>query len=227
MTTFRIAAAAAIAVGLLAATPALAADLGRPSLKDDQADWGPARPRYNWAGLYVGAHVGYGFGTSSQTDLGAITTGRFDTDGYVAGGQIGYNLQVGSLVYGLEADISATDISGTSFTNCAVGCTSSLDYLGTIRARLGVDMGGVMPYITGGFAYGDATAATNGLAAATDTLTGWTAGAGVEMKLSQNWSIRGEYLYVDLGHLNVPTPAPTRADFDEIHVIRGGLNFKF
>jgi len=225
-TTHRTWGGLAALAALMAATSAGAADLGRPSMKDtDRGDWREPARQYNWAGLYVGAHVGYGFGTSAHTNTGGVSTGGFDTDGYIAGGQIGYNLQAGSIVYGLEADISATDISGSSFTNCLAGCSSSLDYLGTIRARLGVDMGGFMPYLTAGFAYGDANASSGGLSAS-DTLTGWTAGGGVEMKLSQNWSIRGEYLYVDLGHLNVPAAA-TRADFDDIHIIRGGVNFKF
>lgn len=217
--------AVAAVAGLAGMTPASAADLGRPSIKDD--GWRDAAPaRYNWTGLYAGAHVGGGFGRSSHTDTGGATTGGFDTDGYIGGGQVGYNLQAGSIVYGLETDISATDISGNTFTGCAGGCSSQLDWLWTLRGRIGIDMGGFMPYITGGLAVGDASASTNGISAS-ETLTGWTVGGGVEMKLDKNWSIKGEYLYVDLGDVRVPTATPTDARFDDIHIIRGGLNFKF
>lgn len=222
--------ALAMLAPLVASLPAEAADLGggpRRSMKDDYVEYSPPPPRFNWAGIYVGAHVGGAFGSSKHTDLAGTTSGGFDTDGYIAGGQIGFNLQSGALVYGLEADISGTDISGGTFSaTCPAGCSSQLDWIGTIRARVGWDLGGYMPYLTGGFAYGDASASTNGISA-NDTLTGWTVGGGLEMKLTNNWTLRGEYLYVDLGHLNVPTAVPVRADFDELHLVRAGLNFKF
>ncbi len=109
----------------------------------------------------------------------------------------------------------------SSPTTGAVGVCSAkndlqVDYFGTIRARLGYAFGGTLIYATGGFAYGGVRSSASyvdnsgGLAASaglplnartsnTSTATGWVAGAGIEYKISPNWSLKGEYQYIDLG----------------------------
>lgn len=220
----KLVAPAVLAVSI--AAPAVqAADLGgRPGSYKDEPDVGP--PRYLWTGLYIGAQAGYGWGTSRLTDANGITTGNFDTDGFVGGGTLGYNFQSGQIVWGLETDISYTDLNGGSFVNCPGQCTSGLDWLWTLRGRIGVDMNGWMPYITGGLAVGDGFG-TVGPVARSETLTGWTIGGGLEVKLDRNWSMKAEYLFVDLGDVRVPTPVPSRADMDELHIVRAGINYKF
>lgn len=218
---------AALVVTAVAVPAVQAADLGGRGYRSvkDEPDYGP--PRYLWTGLYVGAHAGYAFGTSRMTDAGGTTTGDFDIDGFVGGGTIGFNFQSGQVVWGLETDISFSDVSGRTFVNCPGGCTSSSDWLWTVRGRLGLDLGGWMPYITGGLAVADGFGNVGGLASGSDTLTGYTIGGGLEIKLDRNWSIKGEYLFVDLGDVGIPTPVPTRADFDELHIVRAGINYKF
>jgi outer membrane immunogenic protein len=205
---------------------ASAADLGpyhRGSIKDDVVHTRPL----SWTGFYIGAQVGAAWGSSIQTDASGTTTGDYDMDGWFGGGTIGYNFQSGVMVWGAEADIAAADISGGSFTNCPGGCTSNVDWFGTVRARLGVDFNGVMPFITGGFAFGGAEANTQGLVSASDTVTGWTMGGGVEVRLDPRWSVKAEYLFLDLGDVDVPTPVPVTAEFDDIHLVRAGLNYRF
>ena len=205
---------------------AQAADLGRPSLKDD-ADYGP--PRYLWTGFYAGLQAGYAWGESRQTNTTTlVTTGNYDFDGFVGGGTLGYNFQSGQLVWGVETDISYTDVSGSSTVACGLGCSSSIDWLWTLRGRLGLDMNGWMPYVTGGLAVADGHVSTNGSGSSSDTLVGWTAGGGVEVKLDRNWSVKAEYLYVDLGDMRNPIPGfSIRGDFDELHIVRAGINYKF
>ena len=219
--------AAVVAVAVIVPA-AQAADLGGrgKSYKDD-ADYGP--PRYLWTGLYTGLHAGYGWGQTDFTDTVGLSSGRFDTDGFLGGATLGYNFQSGQIVWGLETDISYSDVTGTTGAGaCAPGtCNTSMDWLWTLRGRVGLDINGWMPYITGGLAVADASANVSGLVSNSETLTGWTVGGGLEVKLDRNWSFKTEYLYVALGHITLPDAQPIRADFDELHIVRAGINYKF
>ena len=146
-----------------------------------------------------------------------IGTGTANIDGAVAGGQIGYNWQSGAWVFGLETDLQWTGQKGsTSFcltAACPVGgfvanADYKLQWFGTARARAGwlVDPR-VLLYVTGGAAYGqvkaDYSAGILGLpllgSSTSTTRLGWTVGGGIEGMLTQNWTVKAEYLYVDLG----------------------------
>lgn len=209
---------------------AQAADLGgRPGSYKDEPDVGP--PRYLWTGLYIGAQAGYGFGDGRISNAFG-DSGVFDVDGFVGGGTLGYNLQSGQIVWGLETDISYTDVNGQSALppDCTAPgvCKSSMDWLWTLRGRIGLDMNGWMPYVTGGLAVADVSSTVVGLTSASETKAGWTVGGGLEVKLDRNWSIKAEYLFVDLGHITLPNGAsPIRSDFDEFHIVRAGINYKF
>jgi outer membrane immunogenic protein len=157
--------------------------------------------------------------------------------GFIGGGQVGYNYQFNpSVVVGLEADIQG--VAGTSSTANTVGAlgvpgfptetmggtvnvTKSLDYLGTVRGRIGWLISPTfLIYGTGGLAYGGVNSTTSmfqsdccilpgGVTAVSfatgtfsDTRVGWTAGGGVEWMFMPNWSAKLEYLYYDLGSIN-------------------------
>jgi len=220
----------AAALAMVVAAPAVqAADLGgRPGSYKDEPDYGP--PRYLWTGMYVGLQAGYGWGDSRHVDSAGVSTGRFDTDGFMGGGTLGYNMQSGQIVWGLETDFSFSDVGGGT-TVLGAGYSSGVDWLWTVRGRVGLDMNGWMPYITGGLAVADINAASlvgfPGVASNSDTKAGWTIGGGLEVKMDRNWSFKAEYLYVDLGQLSVATPTPIKADFENLHIVRGGLNYKF
>jgi outer membrane immunogenic protein len=166
-----------------------------------------------------------GFNTPQPTLLSDVTvagpafasTGTANIDGAVAGGQVGYNWQTGMWVFGLETDLQWTGQRGSTSFCLTVGCpvgsfVANADYklswFGTFRARAGwlVDPR-VLLYVTGGLAYGevkiDYTSGVLGLPlAGTSTKTtrpGWTIGGGIEGALSNNWTVKAEYLYVDLG----------------------------
>lgn len=211
----------AAAVTIAVAGPAVqAADLGGYRSMKDEPDYGP--PRYLWTGLYAGLQAGYGWADNFQWDGG----GNFasgEIDGFVGGGTLGYNFQRGQIVWGLETDISYTDISGT--TGCGGACSASMDWLWTLRGRVGLDMNGWMPYFTGGLAVADVSA-NNGVGSGSKTVAGWTVGGGLEVKLDRNWSVKGEYLYVDVGE-SFSLPTGDRGSIEDLHIVRAGINYKF
>jgi outer membrane immunogenic protein len=216
-----------IAVAALLAAPiaALAADLPQPSYK------APAysAPAYvNWSGLYVCINGGYGFGKSNWTG-GGVTTGDFDAKGAPAGLTLGYNLQTGIWVWGLEGDLDYSWMKGSTSNFCTPDCETKNNWLGTARARLGyAGWSNWLPYITGGAAFGGIKA-SQGTASVSKTAIGWTAGLGVEYAFLGNWSTKLEYLYTDLG--KVTCSAPDCAGNVDIkfkaNIVKIGLNYRF
>jgi outer membrane immunogenic protein len=205
-------------------------------------------PVYNWTGFYVGANAGYAGGESTLgldagglggggLGLGAIAV-DMKSNGFLGGAQFGYNWQAGQFLWGFETDIQGTNINSTIGIG-GIGIGTTVDFLGTVRGRVGV-----MPwertvvYATGGLAYGQTT--TNlVLPLGSNTKVGWTVGAGLEYMIAQNWSLKTEYLYVDLGKDNLDLGAlgalggggaVAGVSFTEqtrLHVVRAGVNYHF
>jgi outer membrane immunogenic protein len=153
----RLLSATLAVLGLGVALPAGAADL--PTAFPTKA---PALAAlYNWTGFYVGANLGYGWanGTDSFTvNPGGATVGTSgNLSGIVGGGQLGYNWQVSSLVFGIEGDLDAADQSRTAAAPCGAGCTVSatdrVRWFGTIRGRVGFAADRWLFYVTGGAAW--------------------------------------------------------------------------
>jgi opacity protein-like surface antigen len=128
-----------------------------------------------------------------------------DSNGLIGGGQVGYNFQFHRLVMGIEGDISLTDWDGGS---------RDINWFGTMRGRLGYAWERVMPYVTGGLAIAGVDFNTPFVGSSSETMTGWTLGGGVEVAVSDNVSVRGEYLHFDLSDI----------DGD---IVRAGINFRF
>src|SRR2546429_7571800 len=99
-----------IALAALMAGPAMAADLARPVYKAAP----PPPPLFSWTGFYLGVHVGSAWGTKEEplTLLGGaiINQNNYAINGFLGGGQVGFNYQVGPVVWGVEAQFSAADI---------------------------------------------------------------------------------------------------------------------
>ena len=219
----------ALAFAGLGTGSAMAADLAtRPYAKAPPPVVAPVSV-YNWTGFYVGVNAGGVFSRSefdytasnfftSAAAIGADGTTRFNRTGFTGGGQAGYNWQAGKFVLGVEGDINYTDVrSSGSITRAtapglSLGYTisesSKSDWLATARVRAGVTGGNALFYVTGGLAVADynftqASVFPNcpcGVSATiSGTKVGWTAGAGVEYAVSAAWSVKAEYLYVDLG----------------------------
>ena len=212
------------------AAPSFAADLPRPFYK--------APPMYvagfSWTGFYVGINGGYGFGKSSWSDP-AASTGDFNVKGPLVGGTVGYNLQTGSWVWGVEADADASFIKGSTSVTCAPGgCETRNRWLATGRGRIGYAWDRFLPSLTGGVAFGDLKM-TNPLGAtATKTKVGYTLGGGVEYAFLGNWSAKIEYLYADLGKASCPAATCGSVvpghDADikfRAHLAKVGVNYRF
>jgi outer membrane immunogenic protein len=199
-------------------------------------------PPVNWTGPYVGIEGGYGWGSSHHDDATGFNSGSFSTGGGLVGGTVGYNWQSGPFVFGAEGDMSWADMGGATGGPCAGAtpyCVTRLSDLGTVRGRFGYSLGQIMPYATGGLAFGDLHGgegdipANGGAGFGSSYRLGWAAGAGIEDAFAPRWSAKLEYLHVDLGNGGVFTDTFADGSTAAEHVsfktdiIRGGLNYKF
>ncbi len=187
-----------------------------------------ANASHDWAGAYAGLNVGYGWGEFSTEGAATVDDPNFRGDGPLGGFQIGYNKQLGSVVIGVEGDLQATGIE-ESTTGGGETTTTSLDWFSTARGRIGYAFDSTLVYGTAGLAVGGLGASVSGPDGGSDdkTALGWTAGAGVEQKITDNLSLKAEYLYMDTEKKSFDTSvAGTKAEWDG-HVMRFGANFKF
>jgi outer membrane immunogenic protein len=221
-----------------------------------------------WAGFYVGGHIGYGEGTSDyrqdlefdfdNDDFDASNTFRagVNPDGILGGVQAGYNWQAGSFVFGLEGDISFTDWSASTTVfdaefddvnglgpGDAYGTASTdIDFLASVRGRVGYAMDSVLIYGTGGIAWAKADARATVAAATRDDLAadpptetvlrgkgslndfGFVAGAGLAwMVIPQTMSVGVEGLYY--WFKDSTTLIDSSIDFDQGNIL-GDLNVR-
>jgi outer membrane immunogenic protein len=201
-----------VAATLCATASAQAADMYGRRAPYAQQPYTVSQPLANsWVGPYIGGNLGYGWGNA--------TNSATRPDGVLGGLQAGYNWQSGALVFGVEGDLqlSAADatFAGWKFSN---------PWFGTARGRVGFAFNNVLLYGTGGLAFGSIKAETFGLSES-HTTAGWTVGVGAEVALTQNWSAKIEYLYVDLSDKTFTlTGLPHGYDFSTVRV---GVNYRF
>jgi outer membrane immunogenic protein len=199
----------------------------------------PYVPAFTWTGFYIGGNLGLG-GDRFQYPFGIFDAGTGQTtvtsSGIIGGGQVGYNWQLpNSFLFGFETDFDGAAIRGkvTTYANTPLGVAaeagSRINYIGTVRGRVGYALDRLLIYGTGGFAYGqvnDSISGASGLlglggvsTSQNYTRTGWTAGAGVEYALNENLStiFNSLALGVPVG-INQKTTA---------NIVRAGLNYKF
>lgn len=207
--------------GVLSSTAVSAADLGI-SAPAAAVVYSPASA-FNWSGFYAGANVGYGFGKTQLS--GNIVLDR-DINGVLGGVQAGYNYDFGGFVLGVEGDFQFSDIK-FSETVGATTDTFSVDRFGTVRARAGLPVDRFLPYVTGGVAIANGKIHSQGGVPfeANQTSVGWTLGAGVEYAVTNNVTVKAEYLYADFGKA---TYANSNVEFAaKSNIVRAGVNFKF
>lgn len=227
----------------LACSTALAADLTSRAA----APLAPAAPAFTWTGFYVGAHGGYGSGEPKS----GIS---WDVEGAFGGVQAGANYQHGAAVFGIEADIALTDLNGsvssvatasnaTLSSTARLTLTSELEWLGTVRPRIGYAFDQTLVYATGGLAFAEfslgadlavtTTVLSSGLSStsqaatsASDTIYGWTLGGGIEHAFMPNVSAKLEYSYVKLDR-DEDFDRVARGAFFEGHLGKIGVNYRF
>ena len=218
-------------------TTAASGDKPDSSGKSRMAYKAPVEAVWTWTGLYFGGHVGYSRGWVNNTLFDPNPTTSASTFGSLYGGfQIGYNYLLRSrLLLGIETDISFPEFFEDGLTaglGTAQGTavTDQIDYIATLRGRLGYASGHWLVYATGGFAWSQARLGeTLGLLADEDriirTRTGWAAGMGSEVAIAADWTAKLEYLYYHFRDVAGAFPSGTayQSAFD-MQMLRVGLD---
>jgi outer membrane immunogenic protein len=249
---------------------ALTIGVGGMAVAADMPVKAPA-PVFSWVGFYLGANVGWGTIQDYESPFcitpGGVVNGagciggnlipnaQVGGDGFLGGGQAGYNWQSGDWVFGVETDFQGSGISGSVNIPGPLGVVGGggatvpgsfvadekLSWLGTVRGRVGVAYENVLFYGTGGLAYGGVKVDSNFIfpgiqfpATGSATKAGWTLGGGVEYAFAGNWSAKVEGLYYDLGSISISGPGvPPNGfiggkSFDvQGAIVRVGLNWRF
>jgi opacity protein-like surface antigen len=220
----------------------------RGSVKDGQV---PAVFSHNWSGAYIGAYAGTTWGDEHWHFVGSGARVIPDFAGAIGGGQVGYNVQVGQTVYGVEAEYGLSNArGGVSCPNLFFyTCEADVNQLAMLTGRFGVTWGRALFYAKGGLAAGEVEAGThlnpgttvvpNGpgpvllalapAATTSDWQIGWTVGAGMEFALTDRWSAKAEYMHYDLGNDTFRTfvgDPGTRVDIQG-NTVRIGVNYHF
>jgi outer membrane immunogenic protein len=232
------------------AGPAIAADL--PVEAPIYVERPAAVGLLNWTGFYVGANLGYARSPGS-TDIMVAGVPLFSLSatmsGVIGGVQAGANWQTGNAVLGIEGDIAGTSQSVSSSmtvidVNGVIGPklgpvtalnSDKIKSFGTLRGRLGIASGRALYYVTGGGAFWDwsSTVTVTGLGTASfsNFQGGGAFGGGVEVAVTNDWTVKAEYLYLQSTTIS-NTPFLTRPDVIvntriRDNVFRVGVNYMF
>jgi outer membrane immunogenic protein len=188
---------------------------------------------HNWSGLYVGGHVGYGWGDKDWSDpVSGETFLSQSIHGFLGGGQIGYDHQMGQFVFGVAADLSGAALRKTSPfpDDPTISGTSKVKSLGTATVRAGFAMDRALIYILGGGAWARdrfTVADSIGSVSTSQSRGGWTVGGGGEIAIDNNWSAFLQYNYLDFGNKEVTFPGLGIAKIDQtVHVVKFGVNLR-
>jgi outer membrane immunogenic protein len=250
----------ATAAAVLLSTPTLAADLAPAPVEPAAPVYLPFTWTGFYVGANVG--VGFGDSDRDVSFVPDPRGNRPPSDpslgdddvGLTAGVQAGFNYQMGMLVVGVEADINYLNLDSSSeVTTLDVGAgttevirtSQEINWFGTLRARLGVTpMDRLLIYATGGLAgadiddeasvsFDDGVSVTSFDGSDSGTNWGWTIGGGLEYAITDNWTVKAEYLFVDLDDSDYDVTTPGSADFYQVEgdnqfsVVRLGVNYKF
>jgi outer membrane immunogenic protein len=211
---------------------------------------------FTWTGFYVGAHGGGAwankdFSGTTYSAAGALSnqTGfSISPTGWLGGGQFGANYQSGSWVFGIEADVSWANLTGSSSCSSNVAgaiafsqnCNATINGLGTLAGRLGFAVDRALIYGKGGVAWAsdsytlDSTTILGPLSFnANESRWGWMVGAGFEYSFADNWSWKIEYNYMDFATRSVLLNDSTglfnlNSNVGErINVVKAGINYRW
>ncbi|QPC42446.1 porin family protein [Kaustia mangrovi] len=227
----------ALAAGAGGAPAAQAADLYVPPP--------PPPPMWSWTGFYGGVHAGMVDGDidgdpffGQKSDFSNNET-VLDPNGFMGGIQAGYNYQIDSIVLGVEGDFSLGDVDDTAypFVFGPSRAEAQIDWMATIRARVGWAMDRTLFYATGGMAFTDLELKLDSAGFGdkdSNSYFGWTVGGGVEHAVTDHITLKAEYLYADFGKEGFSFYGggqelpETSDDFKlKTHTFRVGVNYLF
>jgi outer membrane immunogenic protein len=217
---------ALLATTLLAGT-ASAADLAR-RYAPVQA---PAAYAFNWTGFYLGGHLGYGWGgndwTAPSWAAGQVSD---DFDGFLGGGQVGFNYQFGNIVVGLQGEGTAASLEGKVYDIYGDYLKNEANWIASLTGRIGYAADRTLFYVKGGAAWTDLeTTVTDGgdIYKKSKTRDGWTVGVGVEYAFAPNWTTFIEYDYYDFGNKNTVFDGALYKVDTDVNVVKVGVNYRF
>lgn len=205
----------------------------------------PVAVAYSWTGFYVGAHAGGGWVENHWFDVTPPRPDRNEgsdtSSGWLGGGQIGYNLQAGALVYGIEAQGSFADITGSrrSAFFTSLRNHSENDFFCTLAGRIGFAQNNLLWFAKAGGAWTDSDfhiivrPSGRTLSRWSQSRAGWMLGGGLEYGLTPEWSLKVEYDYIDFGSETTNAiSCGAGCQFNEkieqrAHLVMGGINYRF
>lgn len=186
------------------------------------AEPAPAVSSSSWDGFYAGIFAGYAQGTLTTTDNFVISPYEEDYKGYLVGLQGGYNFTLSDNVVGGFA----VDIAYNNATTEDPSYVATIGWSGSATARLGLDLGGIVPYALGGIAVANVEVADSPGVTDSQTHVGYTVGAGLEVALTDAVSANLEYRYTGFGTQIYELTNVTTADLAD-HSVRAGVNYHF
>ncbi len=194
-------------------------------------------PVFSWGGAYIGGEIGWGWGRG-KLDGDADNYAEFKPNGFLGGVYAGYNFDLGNnVILGIDGNFDYNDLKESQdylsggVRPVQTSLESKLEWSGAVRARAGYAIDRFMPYIAGGVAFGHVknSVIIGGSTSYSDsqTLTGWTAGAGIDYAATDNITLRLEYRYTDFGNKDFGVDDfSTRGSF-KTNDIRLGIAYKF
>ena len=228
-------------LGLLLAAPLGAAQAADMALKAPPPVLAPV---WTWTGFYIGADVGGDWARDvvrpAIADGGVFPRDNLITPHNVTGaGTVGYNFQSGVVVYGIEGDLGYLSIRGNSkdlLGGTEVDFIGSNGFYGDVTGRVGYTFDRLLLYTKGGYAFYNGSVMTTTLipgftVGSASFSGGWTYGGGLEYKITQDWSAKGEYQFFDFGTKTATLtsgagvfPYSNRLT---VQTVKIGLNYKF
>ena len=175
----------------------------------------------SWQGAIISPDWGY-----DTLELGGNGSALLeDPEGFRLGGEVGYDWQRGTFVFGIDSDATYAWIDGDGRGAGLGRFESDMSFMGTLRGRLGLAFNRFMVYGTGGWAFGDLEVKDNLLGLSDEQfLSGWTGGGGLEYVWNPSITLRGEYLHIDYGSETYSSLPAGSQDLDaEMDVFSLGL----
>ncbi len=213
---------------ILAATVAALA-LSTASFAEEAVDGAEAVQGFDWSGFYVGASVGWAEMDPQSTKPNLLQP---KSEGIETGLHAGYDLRFGYVLAGVVGEISASDTeAATSCANPLFRCSAESDWTASLRARAGVPIGRFLGYVTGGLAWMDYSGSTSIVTTGqtfedSKTLSGWTAGGGIDFAVTDRLVSGVEVLYYDFDGADLQYDIPYGVDPDRLSV-RAKFSIKF
>ena len=192
----------------------------------------------DWSGFYAGIYGGYGAGRATSTGVVSGNVTPVDVHGGLLGATMGVNTQFDGFVLGLEGDLAWSGVKGsaTCVGNPTFDCNGSLDWVGSGKLRGGMAFDNVLLFGAAGLAFGGITATVDPIPGGTtgtfsSGVWGWTMGAGAEMAVSDQISVKAEYGYYDFATVQAPLDTIANSGATDIqshaHVAKLGVNYRF